>query len=134
MVSAILGLISRTPWGMSALLYAAGGMLVACILLVIDLKITDAHLDAAKAQVTALGSKIDTQNHAVGVWKRKADEQEARALEAAKRAEKARTVTVERVRTITVAPIPSACHEAVQWGATSALEFNKGWEEEGGDE
>lgn len=126
----LVGLIIRSPWGLQTLIYVAGGLLIICIGLGVTVEIQSTRLDAAKARETALGDKLATQNRAVATWKAEADKQAERAREAARKAEKVRTVTVERVRTITVATIPPACPDAVKWGAEHALEFNNRWEDE----
>jgi len=126
----LINLITQSPWGLQALLYATGALLIICIGLGVTVAIQSAKLDAAKARQAALADKIATQNQAVAIWKTEADKQSERANEAAKKAEKVRTKTIERVRTITVASIPSSCPDAVRWGAEQALRFNRHWEKE----
>jgi len=126
----LVNLITRSPWGLQALLYAAAVLLIACIGLGVTVEIQDSKLDAAKAQQAALGDRIATQNQAITAWKAEADKQTQRVNEAARTAEKVRTVTALRVRTVSVAAIPTACPDAVKWGAEHALEFNKRWEDE----
>jgi F0F1-type ATP synthase membrane subunit c/vacuolar-type H+-ATPase subunit K len=128
MISSLIGLIGSTPWGISALLYVAAGLLVTSLGLGVEVKIQAAHLDAAKARQESLGDKIATQNRAISTWKSAAEIQAHRAVEASQRAEKVRVVTTERIRTITLLPVPVACPEAVQWGADQAIKFNKHWE------
>ena len=125
------GMVMRTPWGLSAVLYAVGGLLLACIGLGVTIKVQGARLEVAKVRVHALGEEIASQNRAVAAWKAEASKQASRALDAAKRAERVRTVTVDRVRTVTVAAIPPTCPGAIEWGAEHALEFVKEWEDEG---
>jgi len=93
-------------------------------------EIQNAKLDAAKARQAALGDKIAVQNQAITTWKAEADKQAQRIHEAARKAEKVRTVTAIRIRTVSVAAIPSTCPDAVKWGAEHALEFNKRWNDE----
>jgi len=126
-MSFIVNLITRSPWGLQAVLYATAVLLIACIGLGVTVEIQSAKLDAAKARQAALGDKITVQNQAVAAWKAEADKQTQRVHEAARKAEKVRTVTALRVRTISVASIPTACPDAVTWGAEHALEFNKRW-------
>jgi len=126
----LAGLITRSPWGLQALIYVTAALLIICIGLGVTVEIQSARLDAAKARQDVLGDKLATQNRAVTIWKAEADKQAQRVKEAAKKAERVRTVTVERVRTVTVAAIPPACPDAVKWGAEHALEFNKRWEDE----
>ncbi len=128
-MSFLANLITRSPWGLQALLYAAAALLIACIGLGITVEIQSARLDAAKARQAALGDKIVAQNQAITAWKAEADKQAQRVQEAARKAEKVRTVTAMRIRTVSVAAIPTACPDAVTWGAEHALEFNKRWEE-----
>ena len=114
--------------GVRALLIVTAALLAVCIGLGVTVRIQSAQLDAAQARQESLGEKLATQNRAVSQWKAEANKQAARVQEAAKRAERVRTVTIERVRTVTVAAIPPACPDAVKWGAERALEFNKRWE------
>lgn len=129
-MSFLIGLITRSPWGLHALIYVTATLLIVCIGLGVTVEIQSARLDAAKARETTMGDKLATQNRAVTTWKAAADKQAERAKEAARKAEKVRTVTVERVRTVTVATIPTGCQDAVKWGVEHALEFNKRWEDE----
>ncbi len=126
-MSFLVNLITRSPWGLQALLYAAAALLIACIGLGVTVDIQSARLDTAKARQAALANKIATQNQAITTWKAEADKQTQRIHEAARKAEKVRTVTAMRVRTVSVAAIPTACPDAVKWGAEHALEFNKRW-------
>jgi len=128
-MSFLVNLIIRSPWGLQALLCAAAVLLIACIGLGVTVEILGVRLDAAQARQAALADRIATQNQAITAWKAEADKQAQRVREAARKAEKVRTVTALRVRTISVAAIPTACPDAVTWGAKHALEFNKRWEE-----
>lgn len=129
MISSLLGIIGRSPWGMQALLYVSIGLLVTCIGLGVTVEIQSSRLEAAAARQEALGDKLAAQNRAVGVWKSEADLQKNRAKAAAVQAEKVRVITVEKVREVATAQIPFECNEAVKWGALQAQEFNKRWEE-----
>jgi len=129
-MSFLVNLITRSPWGLQALLYAAAVLLIACIGLGVTVEIQGAKLDAAKARQAALGDKITAQNQAITAWKAEADKQTQRVHETARKAEKVRAITALRVRTISVAAIPTACPDAVTWGAEHALEFNKRWNDE----
>jgi len=126
-MSFLVNLITRSPWGLQAVLYTAAALLIACIGLGVTVKIQSTRLEAAKAQQAALGDRIATQNQAITAWKAEADKQAQRIHETARKAEKVRTVTALRVRTISVAAIPTECPDAVTWGAEHALEFNKRW-------
>lgn len=129
MISALIGIIGKSPWGMQALLYTTIGLLATSIGLGVVVKIQSAELTAAKAQKMALGDKIDEQNRAVATWKGAAQIQAHRAMEAAERAEAVRRRTTERIRFVTMAKIPVACPAAVQWGAQWAVQFSKRWED-----
>ena len=96
----------------------------------VELKIQRSRVDVAEAKNTVLGDKLTTQNQAIEDWKQTAIYQAQTAREAALKAEKIRTVTVERVQTVTLAAVPVSCPEAIKWGSEQAIEFNKRWEEE----
>ena len=84
--------------GVRALLIVTAALLAVCIGLGVTVRIQSAQLDAAQARQESLGEKLATQNRAVSQWKAEANKQAARVQEAAKRAERVRTVTIERVR------------------------------------
>ncbi len=124
----LVGLITRSPWGVKALIYAVIALVIGCINLFVVVEIQSARLDAASAREAALGDKLNDQNRAVAEWKAAAGRQADRVSAAAKKAEKIRTVTIDRVRTITVASIPPACPDAIKWAADQAVAFNQRWE------
>lgn len=126
----LVGLITRFPWGIQAMVYAVVGLLIICLGLSATVKIQSARLDAASAHEVALGDKLNEQNRAVAEWKAAAGRQADRALAAAKKAENIRTVTIDRVRTITVAKIPPACPDAIKWAVDHGAAFNMRWEGE----
>jgi len=132
----LVGFIARSPWGIQILLYAIAALIVVCLCLgaVADLQV--ARLDTAKAekqtlavQLQGLGNQVAAQNGAV-------DQMLANAAKAAERlkaaqieAGKVRVVTQERIQYVQLAAIPTACPEAVTWGATHAVEIGKRWQE-----
>ena len=118
--------------GGRVLLCACVALLVISIGLGVTVKIQSAQLDAAKARQESLGDKLASQNRAVATWRAEADRQVIAAKAAVKRSRKVRTVTLERIRTITVAAIPPSCPDAIVWGAEHALEFHKRWTQETG--
>lgn len=130
MVDAILNAV-----GGRVLLYISAGLLIICVGLGITIEIQSSRLTASKADVKRLeaekgnlAEKILTQNLAVLKWKAEAEEQIQRVKAAQRHAEKVRTVTVERVREVTVAAIPQSCPESDAWAIDWGLQFNARWE------
>lgn len=131
MVDAILNAIVGR-----ALPYISAGLLAGCIVLGVTVEIQSSRLTASKANVkrleaekVAFAEKILAQNTAVRVWQAEAERQAERARTAQAQAERVRTITVERVREVTAAPVPTDCNQAVRWAASHAVEFNKRWED-----
>lgn len=126
----LIRLLLRSPWGLQALIYLAAGLVITCIGLGVMVEIQSTRLDAASAREAALGDKLNDQNRAVAEWKAAAGRQADRVSLAGQKAEKIRTVTVERVRTIAVAKIPPACPDAIKWAADQGAAFSLRWEGE----
>lgn len=121
--------------GGRVLLYISAALLIACIGLGVAVEIQGSRLTVSRADVKrleaekgTLAEKILAQNLAVLDWKAKAEEQAQRVKAAQAQAEKVRTITIERVREVTVATIPPACPDAVRWAAEWGIAFNKRWE------
>lgn len=124
----LIGLITRSPWGLQALISMVAGLLLTCTGLGSIVAIQSARLDAAKGRQETLSNDLATQNRAVEQLKAETEDQKQRVAAATAQGAQVRTVTIERVRTITVAAIPSTCPAAIKWGAQHALEFNQHWE------
>lgn len=119
------------------LLYISAGLLAACVALGVTVTIQSFALTAAAAEAkrleaekASLGDKIAAQNRAVAALKAAGEEQERRIRAAAASAARVRTITVERVREVAAAPVPTVCPDAVSWAADRAVEFNHRWEAE----
>lgn len=117
------------------LLYISIGLLATSVILGTTVKIQSSSLTASKATIkqlqaekASLGDKISEQNRKVAEWVAKAKDQEEKARTAQAKAERVRTITVDRVREVTVATIPQSCPDAVKWSVDHAIEFNKRWE------
>lgn len=126
-----------TALGGRVLLFTAVELLALCLVLGIDLKIQSNRLDIAQAmnkvqavQLQGFGDQIAAQNTAVDQLLANAAAQQAhlRAAEAA--AGQVRLITQDRIRYVDRAAIPSACPEAVTWGAAHAIEIGRRWEQE----
>lgn len=135
MIDIALAYFGRSPVALQALLYTCAGLLLICIGLGVAVEIQSSRITAANATIgklqaekKSLGDQISTQNRAVEQWKGAAVYQAQRAEDAAKKAEKIRTVTVERVREVTVAAIPQSCPDADAWAIGWGLQFNARWE------
>lgn len=135
MIDIALAYLGRSPVALQALLYTCAGLLLICIGLGVAVEIQSTRLTAANATIgklqvekKSLGEQISTQNRAVELWKGAAVYQAQRAEDAAKKAEQIRTVTVERVREVTVASIPQSCPESDGWLINWGLQFNARWE------
>lgn len=135
MIDIALAYLGRSPVALQALLYTCAGLLLICIGLGVAVEIQSTRLTAANATIgklqaekKSLGDQIITQNRAVEQWKAEADKQAQRAVDAAQKAETVRTVTVERVREVTVAAIPQSCPESDGWLINWGLQFNARWE------
>ena len=126
----LLRFFVRSPLGLQALIYVAAGLLVTCLGLAGWVQIQSARLEAVSAREEALSDKLTTQNRAVAEWKAAAGRQADRVSTASKKAEKIRTATIDRVRTINVAKIPPACSDAIKWAADQGATFSMRWEGE----
>jgi len=128
MIDIALAYLGRSPVALQALLYTCAGLLIAVITLWTVVTVQSSRLDAAQARQESLGDKLAVQNRAVRTWRAEADKQAQRVLTAQAAAEKVRTVTVERVREVTVAAIPQSCPESDGWLINWGLQFNARWE------
>jgi hypothetical protein len=124
----LIGLITRSPWGLQAVISLAGALLIVCLGLGATVAVQSARLDAAKAKQEIIGNQLAEQNRAIDTWKTEAEDQKQRVEAATAQGEQVRTITIGRVRTITVAKIPTECPAAIRWGAQHALEFSELWE------
>jgi len=127
MFDLIIGLITGT-YGKQIVI----GIIIALLLIIGGLGVTlwvqNARLDAANARYNTIGDKLAIQNSAVNKWRAEAEKQKSKVQSAAKKAEKIKVVTIERIEFITKTPVPASCPEAVRWGAERAMEFNTRWE------
>jgi hypothetical protein len=133
-MSFLIGLITRSTFGIQAMLYACAGLLIACIGLSAAVKIQGGRLDAVRAQnatltvmVKSLGNQVTAQNSAVDQMLANAARQAERVSAAERAAAQVKEVTQERIGYVEQAAIPTACPEAVTWGAAHAIGIGKRW-------
>lgn len=120
---------------MTALVWLARNpMAAAATVLLMILAVMSVYANSVRLEAVALtarlgeaNAKIEAQNAAIEVWKATAANEEAKVRRAEEDAAKLEPVIAEKVARIKAEPVPSACHEAMQWGARKAVESSEGW-------
>ncbi len=120
----VLAWVLKRPW---VLLVAA--LVATTGYFYVRLQAVEGQRDRARADLAAVSAKVEQQNQAVAAWKDAAGIQAARALEAEKKAARARATAAARAQRILVEPVPAACPEAIAWGASKGAQIGKLWEE-----
>lgn len=121
--------------GARVLLFVSVGLLVVCIIMGAAVEIQGSRLQAARAdnttqkiKIQSMGKQITAQNSAVDQMLANAAAQHDRLQAALIRAAQVEVVTKERIRYVETAAIPTACPEAIAWGAEHAREIGRRWE------
>jgi hypothetical protein len=123
--------------GGRALLIIVAALMVVLIALSVRNGILSVRLDAAQAknktqtvQLAAIGQQISAQNNAVDQMLANAAQQAERLKAASAAAGKVQDITGQRIKYVDRAAIPTACIEAITWGAGHAVEIGRQWEGE----
>ena len=117
-VMEIIGRFLSSRMGQIITLCTVGLLVMLCIVLAVSLKSTRASLGKVVNDKAMLSAQVQLQNQGIEQWKKEAETQTGRAVEAQKTAGRVRTITETRVERILATPVESSA--AVQWGYSTA--------------